>query len=115
MLKPAKPGENYSMKHSKLVRDKIPEIIQAKGEDPKIHIATGEELQIALLQKLVEEAQELLADPCLAERADVAEVLAAIDRSFGFSETDITSVQSAKRKERGGFEQGIILEGITPQ
>lgn len=65
-----------------------------------------------MLEKLVEEAQELLADPCLEERADVAEVLRAIDALQGYSEQEIKEARCKKAEERGGFEQRVLLEYV---
>lgn len=43
--------------HSKLVRDRIPEIIQAAGGHPVIRVLDDTSYRAALLAKLVEEAQ----------------------------------------------------------
>ena len=99
--------------HNKLVRDKIPGIIQANGETPVTRVLDKSEYRQALLEKLIEEARELLADGSLAERADVEEVLRAIDEVFGFSAADIETARQQKSDERGAFTERIFLEKVT--
>jgi predicted house-cleaning noncanonical NTP pyrophosphatase (MazG superfamily) len=98
--------------HNKLVRDQILDIIQANGETPVIRVLDEPEFKQALLEKLIEEARELLADCSLAERADVEEVLRAIDETFGFSAADIEAVRQQKADERGAFTARIFLEKV---
>jgi len=76
------------MKYNKLVRDKIPHIIQGKGETCSVHVA----------------------DESIEEYADVLEVLDAFKVFKQFSERDIASVKQEKREKRGGFEKRIILD-----
>lgn len=106
-------GYNHDMSYEKLVRDKIPEIIEKKGKKPVVRVLDDEEYKKELLKKLVEEAQELLessGDP--SERADVEEVLRAIDSFFSFKTSAIESIRRAKAKERGAFELRLYLEGV---
>lgn len=98
--------------YNKLVRDKIPEIIKADNHVPITRILTLKEYKLALLHKLVEEAQELLKDPGLGERADVQEVLKEIDVVFGMSPEDIERVRAEKAEKRGGFKERIFLEYV---
>ena len=47
------------VKHGKLVRDRIPEIIRSTGRTPEVRALEGDELLDALLSKLEEETREL--------------------------------------------------------
>ena len=49
-------------KYNKLVRDKIPQIIEAQGKQCKVYVATGEDYQNRLKDKLIEEAKEFFGD-----------------------------------------------------
>ncbi|WP_369068352.1 nucleoside triphosphate pyrophosphohydrolase [Kineococcus terrestris] len=99
----------------KLVRDRIPEIIRASGRDPAVRLLGEDEYPPALLDKAVEEAQELrsatTAQERLAEAADVYEVLVAVAALSGASIEDVAALAAAKRAERGGFEGRIWLDG----
>ena len=95
----------------KLVRDHIPEIIQESGGEPKTRVLSHEDYVQALLDKLVEEAEELRDDRSLEERADVQEVLQAIDTALQFNPNDIEQARAKKAEERGAFDDRIWLKG----
>ncbi len=100
------------MSYGKLVRDRIPEIIEASGSKPIVRTLNTAEYIKSLLDKVVEEAMELRDDPVLAERADLKEVLSAVDRVLGFSEDEITAAAKEKVRTNGGFEDRIYLERV---
>ena len=56
---------------------------------------------------------ELVESESIEEAADVFEVFSAFSRSYGFSLEDVISAASEKRKEKGGFEKGIILDWVS--
>lgn len=96
-------------KYNKLVRDKIPEIIEADGKKCEIKIASKEEMTGLLEAKLMEEVNEYLEDKNLEELADVMEVLFGLAHNLGCSEEDLLNKRAEKLEERGGFKEGIIL------
>ena len=61
--------------YNKLVRDKIPELIESDGKKCVTHILSEKEYITALETKLDEEVAEYHADKNLEEMADVLEVL----------------------------------------
>lgn len=97
--------------YNKLVRDGIPVIIKNDNQTPVTRILSDDEYRQALFEKLIEEARELFeADGDIGERADVAEVLKALDAALGYSEEVVEDARAAKTAKRGGFEQKIFLE-----
>jgi predicted house-cleaning noncanonical NTP pyrophosphatase (MazG superfamily) len=104
-----------AINHGKLVRDKIPQIIQSKGEQPVIQTADSEEYNVRLRDKLREEVEEYLAsDDDREELADILEVLYALARRTGTDEQQLEKLRAAKAKKRGGFADRIIWFGNQP-
>jgi len=66
------------MKYNKLIRDKIPKILDDKKVKYKIHIADEKEYEEKLLKKLQEEVTEFLTDKNVEELADIEEVILAL-------------------------------------
>ena len=95
--------------YDKLVRDRIPEIIEAGGGTPVTETISPEELQAALDRKLREEVGEYLESHSVEEMADVLEVLhgIAFHRGIGWEQVEAERVR--KKEKRGGFEKGIRL------
>ncbi len=96
-------------KYNKLVRDKIPEILDEKGISYEKRIASKEEYKIELVKKLNEEIQEFSEAGDIEELADIIEVIEALKKLPEYSEVE--AIREKKRKERGGFEEKIILKG----
>lgn len=66
----------------KLVRDRIPEMPRANGDDPAVHVA------------------------------DVLEVVAAIRDHRGIDADGLARMRAAKADGRGGFAAGSVLEAV---
>ncbi|MEV6757052.1 nucleoside triphosphate pyrophosphohydrolase [Streptomyces sp. NPDC051214] len=100
--------------HSKLVRDRIPQIIREAGAEPVIHTADAEEYRARLREKLGEEVAEFLgADDAQApeELADVLEVVYALAADLGVTQEQLEKIREAKAKERGGFAERVVMSG----
>ncbi|URZ03803.1 nucleoside triphosphate pyrophosphohydrolase [Clostridium felsineum] len=98
--------------YNKLVRDKIPEIIENSGKTFDIHYAKKEDLIALLEAKLLEESKEFSEDKNLEELADLMEVILGLTSTLGFSEEELIKKRNEKKAERGGFEKGIVLEKV---
>jgi len=90
---------------SKLVRDKIPEIITKNdGITPSTHIVSGAELLEALDTKLDEEIAEFRSandrQSAAEEIADIMEVLLALASKNGFSHEQIEIIRLQKQEKR---------------
>lgn len=98
--------------HNKLVRDKIPEIIENTGKTAYCHILTEDEYIAELDKKLNEECAEYQADKSLEELADMLEVMYAIAEARGYSVAELERVRAEKAEKRGGFKDRIFLERV---
>ena len=99
--------------YNKLVRDKIPEIIEADGRKCDVRIVSNkDELYYLLAKKLHEEVDEFIEDKNLEELADIMEVLFGLAKNLGYSEEDLLNKREQKRQERGGFSEGVVLEKV---
>jgi predicted house-cleaning noncanonical NTP pyrophosphatase (MazG superfamily) len=108
-VKDAAAAATTAMNHGKLVRDKIPQIIRSKGQEPVIYTADTEEYCIRLRDKLREEVEEYLAsDNDREELADILEVLYALARQAGTDRQQLEKLRAAKAEKRGGFADRII-------
>lgn len=100
---------------TKLVRDRIPEIIRQSGEEPVIRIADPEDYRRLLRAKLGEEVGEFLDAPtegqALEELADVLEVVRALAADLGASPGKLESLRAAKADKRGGFAGRVVWSG----
>lgn len=101
--------------YNKLVRDKIPEIIEADGKVCRTHILSNEEYIVALEAKLNEEVAEYQADKNLEEMADVLEVLQAICLARGYNLGELEAMRAKKAEERGEFKEKIFLEYVEEE
>jgi predicted house-cleaning noncanonical NTP pyrophosphatase (MazG superfamily) len=105
------------VEHNKLVRDLVPQIIQADGRRPTTRILGEEDYQAALRAKLVEEATEArdaTPDRVPVELADVVEVISAFLPTLGLTWDDLFVLARRKRTERGGFAGRVLLEYVDP-
>ena len=101
--------------YHKLVRDRIPEIIQETGKDFAVRQERSQRLQDYAMRKLQEEVMEFVENPCAEEAADIIEIMNFICHRLGIHEHTIVAEATAKRVLRGGFEMGFILEWVEDE
>ncbi|WP_174590897.1 nucleoside triphosphate pyrophosphohydrolase [Methanocella conradii] len=95
---------------SKLVRDKVPDIIRESGREPVVKPISGEGLKKALKDKLVEEAVELKnSNDLYDELADVLEVVEALIEQYGLDRQKLEEARKEKLHRAGGFKRGYLL------
>ena len=99
--------------YNKLVRDKIPILIAANGEEALTRIVSGKEYEEFLLRKDLEESGELREAKTAAQRleelADKLEVLCALTLYYGLTMEDVEEKRQEKERDRGGFFGKIVL------
>ncbi len=102
------------MKHNKLVRDKIPNIIERGGDRPVVRTLNAGAYERALKRKLQEEVAEFVESGRVEELADVLEVVYALAEVEGMDRDRLEAMWKKKRRERGGFERRIFLVEVQP-
>ncbi len=95
--------------YNKLVRDKIPEIIEAAGEKPVTRILGNKEYLQSLVAKLSEEYDEFKEVLNIEELADLQEVIFALADVIA-SREELEKVRVEKAAKRGTFKNKIFLE-----
>ena len=98
--------------YNKLVRDKIPAIIEVNGEKPVTRILDTDEYMSELNTKLQEEVNEYFADGSIEELADVVEVIYGLLDAKGVSIEEFEKIRIGKVEKRGAFKDRIFLEKV---
>ncbi|WP_097028127.1 nucleoside triphosphate pyrophosphohydrolase [Clostridium peptidivorans] len=98
--------------YNKLVRDKVPEVLEQEGKKYVIQYAEKEKMLDLLKDKLKEEAREFFQDDSLEGLADIVEVVFSLANELGYSEEEVLVKRTEKREEKGGFEERIVLERV---
>ena len=102
---------------NKLVRDKLPAIYKKLNEKIVYRSLRGKELQIALRQKLIEEAAEIPLEggdrtSIINEISDVEQVLDDLKSELAIANEEIDQAKQKKYGVKGGFADGIFVEQI---
>ncbi len=100
-------------KYNKLIRDRIPEIIEASGKTCTTEILSDEVYLEMLDKKLDEELAEYHKDQTVEELADLLEVVRACAVARGYSVEELEQVRADKAAKRGRFEKKILLKEVT--
>ena len=95
--------------YNKLVRDLIPEVIEASGNKCRTRVLSDEEYLEMLDAKLDEELAEYHKDQNIEELADLLELIRAAAIARGYTLEELETARAEKAKERGGFERKIFL------
>lgn len=95
--------------YNKLVRDKIPQILDVKLVSYKQRIASPEEYKTELIKKLEEEIREFIEAGDPEELADILEVIEALKKLPDFK--NVEEIRRKKLEDKGGFDKRIILKG----
>ncbi len=99
--------------YNKLVRDKIPAIIEAEGKKCFVEILSDEKYLEMVDAKLDEELAEYHKDQNVEELADLMEVIYAAAQARGYSLEELESVRAKKAEKRGAFKEKIWLKKVT--
>ena len=98
--------------YNKLVRDRIPEIIEFDNKKCDIRILNDEEYIKMIDAKLDEELAEYHKDQNVEELADLLEVIYAAAKARGYSISELEEVRVQKAEKRGAFDKRIFLVSV---
>lgn len=99
--------------YNKLVRDRIPEIIESTGKKFSTRILDNDEYIKELKKKSFEELEEYVSttndEDALEELADLLEIIHALAEYHGASFEKLEEIRKKKAEKRGGFKEKIFL------
>ncbi|WP_435156161.1 PQQ-binding-like beta-propeller repeat protein [Haladaptatus sp. DFWS20] len=95
-------GFCHVTQYDKLVRDRIPTIIEENGEQPTIHVASSTEYDRRLAEKLDEEVAEFHESGDPKELADVLEIVYTLADRADVSPDELERLRAEKAGKRGG-------------
>ena len=99
--------------YKKLVRDKIPQIIEESGKSFTMRILDPNEHLVEIKNKMQEEMLEFQeaanVQESLDELADIVELVHAALDVYGVSYKELEGVRQRKKEKRGGFNERIFL------
>ncbi|MFZ7132982.1 MAG: hypothetical protein ACOWWR_11545 [Eubacteriales bacterium] len=99
--------------YNKLVRDNIPKIIKNNGKNCTFkHLSQDQEFYNALLDKVIEEIEELRESSNEEELADIYEILDAVIQLKDFESMHIDYLKIKKKEARGSFHDRIFLQEV---
>ena len=100
------------MKYNKLVRDRIPELIEESGRKQISRTLNEDEYEQALMDKIVEEIEEYRVSKNEEEIADIYEVMDCLVKLKDYEPMHIDYLRLIKREARGSFHKRILLEEV---
>ena len=102
----------FAVKYSKLVRDRIPEIIASSGKTCVCEALSAQRYLEMLGEKLNEELTEYQESKSMEELADLLEMIRAVAETRCSSIKEVEAIHEVKAKELGGCEKRIILQEV---
>lgn len=96
-------------KYNKLIRDKVPEIIEKAGKNYEVRQLENSEYIGKLVEKLREETNEFTDSKELEELADIVEVILAILDFKDESWDKLEKIRKEKANTKGQFDEKLLL------
>jgi predicted house-cleaning noncanonical NTP pyrophosphatase (MazG superfamily) len=99
--------------YNKLVRDNIPDVIEAAGGEAEIRVLSSDEFETELLKKVGEEASGLTStenrEDLIKELADLEAVIDEIRELKGITDGEIEAAKKSNFEKKGGFKKKLFL------
>lgn len=110
------------IKYDKLIRDKIPEIIEKSGKTCVVEVMDDETYMDKLSAKLKEELAEVETElknnndeAAIKELADLQEVILAIVDAIGVDRESFERIRKSKVVSNGAFEKKLLLKEVIEE
>ena len=99
--------------YNKLCRDKVPEIIQAKGFECDVREVDHDEYKREIVRKIFEEASGV-SNPSgrtslIKELADLMVTVEAVKKEFGVTAEELDEAVEKSIEDKGGYEDRLYL------
>lgn len=101
--------------YNKLIRDKIPQIIEQTGKHAHIEVLDEYEYKRFLEDKLEEELDEYLESGNIEELADLVEVVHALLKCKNISIETFEKMRKQKAEDRGVFDKRFLLKEVLEE
>ncbi len=99
--------------YNKLCRDKVADIIRAKGFECEVREVDHDEYKREIIRKVFEEASGVSnhsgRTSLLKELADLIITLDAVKKEFNISEEELTEAVETSVEDKGGYEDKLYL------
>jgi predicted house-cleaning noncanonical NTP pyrophosphatase (MazG superfamily) len=99
--------------YNKLCRDKVPEIIEAKGFECEVREVDHDEYKREIIRKVFEEASGVSnhsgRESLLKELADLVITLEAVAEEFSITDTELDAAVDKSLEEKGGYDAHLYL------
>ncbi|MDD4565191.1 MAG: nucleoside triphosphate pyrophosphohydrolase [Eubacteriales bacterium] len=95
--------------YNKLVRDKIPQLIEESGRSYNSRILNEQEYFDALIDKVIEEIEEYRISSLEEEIADVYEALDCLIQLKEYEPMHLDYLQLIRKEARGSFKEKVLL------
>ena len=96
-------------KYNKVVRDKIPEIIEESGKKYNLKQIDDASFLVEIEKKLIEEVNEYSESKDIEELADILEVIYRISELRGVNSDELDEIRKEKAEKRGKFDDNLFL------
>jgi len=108
---------SQTFSYNKLIRDKIPQIIEMAGKSHNVITLDQNSFLVELKKKLIEESIEFKnAESKLEivnELADIEEIVETLMKEYEISDNELKSRKIEKKLKNGGFEKKLFLISVT--
>lgn len=99
--------------HNKLVRDRIPKLIEESGKMATSRTLDDQEFKIELKNKAFEELEDYVEsktkEEALEELSDLLEVVYALAETHGITHNKLEETRKQKTNAQGGFKDKVFL------